>query len=140
EKDIIAWVDALAQRLSALYQLDGSEVHTSPSVGIAICPRDAQDLDLLIRYADAAMYSAQRAGRGQYRFYDPSLNVVDEEQFHVEQGFREALKQHPVELHYQPQTGLDGMRLVGYETLVRRQHPEFVLIYPDRSIPIAERS
>ena len=140
EQDLINWVDTLAQRLSAVYQLEGSEVHTSPSMGIAICPRDAQDLDTLIRYADAAMYSAKRAGRGQYRFFDPSLNVVDVEEFRLEQGFREALKHHQFVLHYQPKIALDNMSIDGYEALVRWQHPEFGLIYPDRFIPVAERS
>lgn len=140
EQDIVDWVDALVQRLSAVYQLEDREVHTSPSVGVAICPRDTQDLDTLIRYADAAMYSAKRAGYGQYRFFDPSLNVVDVEEFRLEQGFRGALQQHQFVLHYQPQIALDDMSIIGYEALVRWQHPEFGLIYPDRFIQIAERS
>src|SRR5690554_1139560 len=140
EQQIIDWVNELTQRLSSLYQLEGNEVNTSPSIGIAICPRDAQDMDTLLRYADAAMYSAKRAGRGQYRFYDTSLNVIDVEEFKLEQGFAEALRQHQLVLHYQPQIGLDDMSIVGYEALVRWQHPEFGLIYPDRFIPIAERS
>lgn len=140
EQEIVNWVTELTQRLSALYQLEGSEVHTSPSVGIAICPRDAQDMDTLLRHADAAMYSAKRAGRGQYRFYDPSLNVVDVEEFRLEQGLRDALEQHQFVLHYQPQIALDSMGIAGYEALVRWKHPEFGLIYPDRFIPIAERS
>lgn len=132
EQEIVNWVTELTQRLSALYQLEGSEVHTSPSVGIAICPRDAQDMDTLLRHADAAMYSAKRAGRGQYRFYDPSLNVVDVEEFRLEQGLRDALEQHQFVLHYQPQIALDSMGIAGYEALVRWKHPEFGLIYPDR--------
>lgn len=140
EQDIINWVDVLTQHLSALYQLEGNEVHTSPSIGISICPRDTQDMDTLIRYADAAMYSAKRAGRGEYRFYDPSLNAVNVEAFRLEQGFRDALSQHQFVLHYQPQIALDDMSIVGYEALVRWQHPSFGLIYPDRFIPVAERS
>ena len=140
EQDIIDCVDALVQRLSAVYKLEGSEVNSSPSVGVAICPRDAQSLDTLIRYADAAMYSAKRAGRGQYRFFDPSLNVVDVKEFRLEQAFPEALKQRQFVLHYQPLICLCDMRIIGYEALVRWQHPEFGLIYPDRFIPIAERS
>ena len=140
EQEIVNWVDTLTQRLSAMYQLEGSEVNTSPSIGIAICPRDAQDMDAMIRYADVAMYSAKRAGRGQYRFFDQSLNVIDVEEFRLEQAFSEALKQHQFVLHYQPQIELDSMSIVGYEALVRWQHPEFGLIYPDRFIPIAERS
>lgn len=140
EQQIVDWVDTLTQRLSAMYQLEGSEVHTSPSTGIAICPRDAQDVDILIRYADAAMYFAKRAGRGQYRFFDQSLNVVDVEEFRLEQAFGEALKKHQFVLHYQPQIDLNLMTIVGYEALVRWQHPEYGMIYPDRFIPVAERS
>lgn len=140
EQEVVGWVDTLTQRLSATYQLEGSEVSTSSSIGIAICPRDTQDVDTLIRYADVAMYSAKRAGRGQYRFFDQSLNVIDVEEFRLEQAFAEALKQHQFELHYQPQIELDSMSIIGYEALVRWQHPEYGLIYPDRFIPIAERS
>ena len=77
ERQIDAWAARLAEHLSARYQLDGTELNTSPSIGIAIAPRDAQEIDTLIRYADGAMYSAKRAGRGQYRFFDPSLNCVN---------------------------------------------------------------
>jgi len=140
EQDIINWVAVLTQHLSALYQLENNEVNTSPSIGIAICPRDSQDIDTLVRQADVAMYSAKRSGRGAYRFYDPSLNKVDVEEFHLEQSLKEALSQHQFVLHYQPQIALDDMAIVGYEALVRWQHPSFGLIYPDRFIPIAERS
>lgn len=140
EQEIVGWVDRLTQHLSASYQLEGSEVNTSPSIGISICPRDSLDVDSLIRHADAAMYSAKRAGRGQYRFFDPSLNVTDVQEFYLEQAFGEALSTHQFVLHYQPQIDLYSMSIVGYEALVRWQHPEFGLIYPDRFIPIAERS
>lgn len=140
EQEIVDWVDRLSQHLSAPYQLEDSEVNTSPSIGISICPRDSQDVDSLIRHADAAMYSAKRAGRGQYRFFDPSLNVADVQEFYLEQALGEALSTHQFVLHYQPQVDLYSMSIVGYEALVRWQHPEFGLIYPDRFIPIAERS
>lgn len=140
EQQITAWVDTLAERLCATYSLEGRELNTSPSIGIAICPRDAQDIDELIRCADAAMYSAKQAGRGQYRFFDPSLNLTNIEAFHIEQALGEALKKHQFILHYQPQIRLDSMSIVGYEALVRWQHPEFGLLYPDRFIEIAERS
>ncbi|MCO5785406.1 GGDEF-domain containing protein [Pseudomonas sp. G11-1] len=140
EQQIISWVDQLTQRLSAPYQLEDSEVNTSPSIGISICPRDGQDVDSLIRHADAAMYSAKRAGRGRYRFFDPSLNVADVQEFYLEQAFGEALAKHQFVLHYQPQIDLDSMSVTGYEALVRWKHPDFGLIYPDRFISIAERS
>lgn len=140
EEQINAWVRELVQRLSATYALDGQEVNTSPSVGVSICPRDGQDIDSLIRSADAAMYSAKQAGRAQYRFFDPSLNLADIQAFTLEQAFGSALAERQFVLHYQPQIRLDTQQVLGYEALVRWDHPEFGLLYPDRFIDLAERS
>ncbi|MFJ4055026.1 MULTISPECIES: putative bifunctional diguanylate cyclase/phosphodiesterase [unclassified Pseudomonas] len=140
EEQIDTWVRELVQKLSATYSLDGQEVNTSPSVGISICPRDGQDIDSLIRCADAAMYSAKQAGRAQYRFFDPSLNLSDIHAFTLEQAFGSALAERQFILHYQPQIRLDTQRVLGYEALVRWDHPEFGLLYPDRFIGLAERS
>ncbi|MDR9424684.1 MAG: bifunctional diguanylate cyclase/phosphodiesterase [Marinobacter sp.] len=141
EADIEQWVSGLVDHLSTPYQLDGIELNSSPSVGIAISPRDGQSINDLLRGADAAMYSAKRAGRGQYRFFDQSLNSnSDIEEFHLEQAFADALHERQFVLHYQPQVCLDSMEIVGYETLVRWQHPTYGLLFPDRFIPMAERS
>lgn len=140
EEQINAWAKALVQRLSAIYVLDEHELNTSPSVGVSICPRDGQRLEDLVRHADAAMYSAKQAGRGQYRFFDSSLNVTDIGAFALEQAFNTALEQRQFVLHYQPQARLDSMHVSGYEALVRWQHPEFGLLYPDRFIRLAEHS
>ncbi|WP_286914665.1 MULTISPECIES: putative bifunctional diguanylate cyclase/phosphodiesterase [unclassified Pseudomonas] len=140
EEQINAWVRSLVQKLSATYALDGQEVNTSPSVGVSICPRDGQEIDSLIRFADAAMYSAKQAGRAQYRFFDPSLNLSDIQAFTLEQAFGSALAGRQFVLHYQPQIRLDTQRVLGYEALVRWDHPEFGLLYPDRFIDLAERS
>lgn len=140
EEQIDAWVRALLNKLSATYKLDRHELNSSPSIGVSICPRDGQSMDELIRHADAAMYSAKQAGRGQYRFFDPSLNVVNVAEFALEQALGPALKERQFVLHFQPQVRFDSMQVAGYEALVRWQHPEFGLLYPDRFISLAERS
>ena len=140
EEQIDTWVRELVSKLSATYALDGKEVNTSPSVGVSICPRDGQDIDTLIRCADAAMYSAKQAGRAQYRFFAPSLNVSDIQGCTLEQAFGIALAERQFLLHYQPQIRLDTLKVQGYEALVRWKHPEFGLLYPDRFIDMAERS
>ena len=139
EQQIDSWVRVLVQKLSTVYSLDEHEVNTSCSVGVAICPRDGQDVGTLVRCADAAMYSAKQAGRGQYRFFDPSLNVSDVQEFILEQAFAGALSERQFVLHFQPQVRLDTTQVIGYEALVRWQHPDFGLLYPDRFIPLAER-
>ncbi|WP_028694188.1 putative bifunctional diguanylate cyclase/phosphodiesterase [Pseudomonas cremoricolorata] len=140
EEQIDSWVRTLVEKLSATYALDGQEVNTSPSVGVSICPRDGQDIDTLIRCADAAMYSAKQAGRAQYRFFDPSLNLADIQAFTLEQAFGSALAERQFVLHFQPQLRLDTLQVTGYEALVRWNHPAFGLLYPDRFIGLAERS
>ncbi|MDR0278280.1 MAG: bifunctional diguanylate cyclase/phosphodiesterase [Paucimonas sp.] len=140
EEQIDLWVRMLLNKLSAMYSLDKHELNSSPSIGVSICPRDGQSVDELIRHADAAMYSAKQAGRGQYRFFDPSLNVVDVGEFALEQAFGPALKERQFVLHFQPKVRFDSMRVEGYEALVRWQHPQFGLLYPDRFISLAERS
>ncbi|WP_295486948.1 EAL domain-containing protein [uncultured Pseudomonas sp.] len=140
EEQIDAWVRALVAKLSATYALDGKEVNTSPSIGVSIAPRDSQEVDSLIRCADAAMYSAKQAGRAQYRFFDPSLNLPDIQAFTLEQALGSALAERQFVLHYQPQVRLDTLQVQGYEALVRWDHPEFGLLYPDRFIGMAERS
>ncbi|WP_460414999.1 putative bifunctional diguanylate cyclase/phosphodiesterase [Pseudomonas sp. microsymbiont 2] len=140
EEQIDNWVRALVEKLSATYALADQEVNTSPSVGVSICPRDGQDIDALIRFADAAMYSAKQAGRAQYRFFDPSLNLTDIQAFTLEQAFGGALAERQFVLHYQPQIRLDTLQVLGYEALVRWDHPQFGLLYPDRFIDLAERS
>jgi len=140
EEQIDAWARTLVDKLSAIYSLEEHELSTSPSVGVSICPRDGQDIEHMIRCADAAMYSAKRSGRGQYRFFDPSLNVSDIKEFILEQAFTGALNERQFVLHYQPQIRLESMLVESYEALVRWQHPEFGLLYPDQFIPLAERS
>ena len=140
EEMIEAWVKALVDKLSAVYSLDGCEVTTSPSVGVSICPRDGQNIEEMIRCADAAMYSAKGAGRGQYRFFDPSLNAIDVNEFLLEQALPNGVNERQFVLHFQPQIRLDSMLVESYEALVRWQHPEAGLLFPDRFIHLAERS
>ncbi|BAP80629.1 putative diguanylate cyclase [Pseudomonas sp. MT-1] len=140
EEQIDTWVRELVNKLTAVYALDEHEVNTSPSIGVSICPRDGQEVDGLIRCADAAMYSAKQSGRGQYRFFDPSLNLTDINEFSLEQSLVAALSERQFVLHYQPQIRLDSMQVSGYEALVRWEHPQFGLLYPDRFISLAERS
>jgi diguanylate cyclase (GGDEF)-like protein len=140
EEQIDTWVRDLVNKLTAVYALDEHEVNTSPSIGVSICPRDGQEVDGLIRCADAAMYSAKQSGRGQYRFFDPSLNLTDINEFSLEQSLVAALSERQFILHYQPQIRLDSMQVSGYEALVRWEHPQFGLLYPDRFISLAERS
>lgn len=129
----------LVQGLSAVYpNLDGHDVETSPSVGIALYPRDGQQLDALLLHADQAMYSVKARGRGFFSFYDASLNASSALHSELAARFRTAIQDGEFCLHFQPKLTLDSLQIVGLEALVRWQHPEHGLIFPGDFIPLAE--
>lgn len=118
--------------------LDGHDLQVTPSIGVAIFPRDGHDIETLSRHADAAMYESKRAGRGRITFYDPALNPVSDRQFDLEQGLGKAIAENELILHFQPKVRLIDYKITGFEALVRWQHPEFGLIYPQEFIDLAE--
>lgn len=118
--------------------LGGHDLQISPSVGIAVFPRDGHNVETLSRHADAAMYQSKQAGRGRYTFYDPSLNPVSDRLFELEQRLPRAIADGELLLHFQPKVRLSDYRIVGLEALVRWQHPQHGLIYPGEFVPMAE--
>jgi diguanylate cyclase (GGDEF)-like protein len=118
--------------------LDGHDLQISPSIGIAVFPRDGHNIETLSRHADAAMYQSKRSGRGKYTFYDPALNPVCDRQFELEQSLPRAIAEDELILHFQPKIRLSDYRIVGFEALVRWQHPDHGLIHPGEFIPMAE--
>ncbi|WP_229491509.1 bifunctional diguanylate cyclase/phosphodiesterase [Massilia sp. HP4] len=129
----------LVQGLSAVYHdLDGHDVVTSPSVGIALYPRDGQHLDALLLHADQAMYSVKARGRGFFSFYDASLNASSALHSELAARFRQAIHDDEFCLHFQPKLTLDTLQIVGLEALIRWQHPDHGLIFPGDFIPLAE--
>jgi EAL domain-containing protein (putative c-di-GMP-specific phosphodiesterase class I) len=93
-----------------------------------------------MRAADMAMYTAKSEGRNRYHFYDEDMSVQANERMDIEQGLRHAIKTNGLVVHYQPRVDLIDRRIVGVEALVRWQHPERGLIFPDSFIAVAEQS
>jgi diguanylate cyclase (GGDEF)-like protein len=130
----------LLEQLSAPFLLDGFEVPTSGSLGIAMYPDDGGDFDELLKKADIAMYGAKNAGRNAVRFFDVEMNSSVLEHVHLVSGMRTALDRGEFTLHYQPQFHLASGRIVGAEALLRWRHSELGLVPPSRFIRVAEQS
>lgn len=130
----------IRERLQDPFLIDGHELATSASIGVALYPDDGRDFETLHQKADTAMYRAKDAGRNHYRFFDEQMNIEAVEHLRLKNGLRRALAQDEFELHYQPQIELASGRVVGVEALLRWRHPEDGLIPPARFIPVAEDS
>ncbi|WP_212997379.1 putative bifunctional diguanylate cyclase/phosphodiesterase [Winogradskya consettensis] len=113
------------------------ELRTSASIGLA-CADDAADLDSLIRNADLAMYRAKSAGGDCVAGYDPAMLAGLVERLELEADLRVALTRDELVLHYQPTVDLRTSGIVGFEALVRWQHPVRGMVSPLDFIGIAE--
>lgn len=137
--DLTGIAEKIIRQVGASFQAqEGQEIQVSPSIGIAVFPRDGQDFESLCRNADAAMYESKRKGRGTYTYYDAALNPASEHRLELERRLPRAIADDELVLHFQPKVRLSDFRIVGLEALVRWQHPELGLIYPGDFIPMAE--
>jgi diguanylate cyclase (GGDEF)-like protein/PAS domain S-box-containing protein len=117
----------------------GQEVYLGTSVGISVFPDDTDDLDKLIRNADAAMYQAKRRGRNTFRFYTEALTRAANARVEMETALRRAIEREELVVHYQPLMTTKDRRAFGVEALVRWKRPGG-LIPPMQFIPLAEET
>ncbi|PLX94689.1 MAG: hypothetical protein C0620_05620 [Desulfuromonas sp.] len=129
-------IDALSQP----FQIDDYSLHVSASIGLTVAPVDAQDPDELIKCADIAMFKAKDAGRNTFKFYERSMNLKTHELLLLENDLRHALEKEQLELYYQPQMDLQRQCIVGFEALLRWNHPERGIVSPLEFIPLAEET
>ena len=135
---LLAIANHLLAQLRQPFVIDGAEVLTSTSIGIAVAPENGNNAQALIRNADIAMYKAKDAGRNNVHFFTQRMNEEVQEQISLEAELRTALKRRDFVLFYQPLIDLVSGRIVSAEALVRWIHPEKGLIPPVRFIPLLE--
>jgi diguanylate cyclase (GGDEF)-like protein len=126
--------------LGEIYHVNGHDVTTSASVGIAIGPHEREAPDVLLKNADLALYRAKEDGRSTFRFFEPAMDAALQKRRRLENDLRNALRKNQLYLDYQPQFDLVTGKLSGYEALVRWWHPSEGEISPSKFIPIAEET
>ena len=136
----VAKAPNIVHRLAKAYTFDGRKLNTTPSVGVSLFPADGDDADTLMKNADTAMYHAKAQGRNNFQFFSGEMNRAVVERLQMEQALRQADPRKEFFLHYQPQLRAGDAQVVGFEALVRWNHPQLGLVPPDRFIPIAEET
>jgi len=144
DADAAEYATQLASRMLAVagepIDLDGQQVLSGISFGIALSATDGDRADTLLRNADLALYRAKAEGRGTFRFFEAEMDARAQARRALEIDLRRALAQEQFELHYQPQVDVENSEIVGFEALVRWRHPDRGLVPPGEFIPAAERT
>ncbi len=121
-------------------EIEGHQVVSAASIGIAIAPVDGQSAEGLMKNVDLALYSAKANGRNRYAFFEAAMDDAAQARRMVEIDLRGAMSRDELALHYQPLIDVQSGQTVAYEALLRWHHPERGLVMPDDFIPVAEET
>lgn len=166
-EDAVKRADVIAQRLldcfTPAFEIDGISLQIGCSIGIAISPLHCDSADTLLKHADMALYAAKSAGRNTFRFYESGMAAAAQKRMNMLNEIRQVLEQVPetkslinkveknfswsagmklqqFEIYFQPQVHLTSKQIIGFEALMRWNHPEKGMIPPMEFIPLAEES
>lgn len=120
--------------------IGGHELRVTPSIGICLYPHDGEDVETLMRNADAAMYHAKETGRNNFQFFTHQMNIAANQRLLLEKDLRLALEREEFTIYYQPQLDLRTGGIVAFEALIRWHHPKRGMVAPSEFIPVAEET
>ena len=137
-------VEQLAEGIIAAikepYMIDQTEIRIGVSIGCAFGPIDGATVDDLILKADLALYEAKGAGRGVVKYFSSELQTEQDDRVRLETDLRGAMAAKQFHLVYQPLVSAKTQKLVGFEALIRWNHPQRGFVPPNVFIPVAEES
>ncbi len=137
EAELVA--QKILRELNQPYDVQGSEVHSTPSLGIAMFRSAQPPAQELLQRADLAMYQAKAQGRNTMCFFDPAMQASASARSALEADIRQGLQRREFLLHYQPVVDVHGT-VLGAEALVRWEHPQRGMVYPGDFIALAEHT
>jgi diguanylate cyclase (GGDEF)-like protein len=140
EAQTVSVADRIQKSLGEPFECGGHRLVVTPSIGIAMFPKDATDVDDLLIKADMAMYQAKDQGRNGYAFFGQSMAVRSLGRLELENDLRRAFERGEFLIHYQPKLDLSTGAIIGAEALLRWHHATRGWIPPDTFIPVAEET
>ncbi len=132
--------DRIIRSIAQPYMIDQTEIMIGVSIGCAFGPIDGATVDDLILKADLALYEAKGAGRGVAKYFSSELQSEQEDRVRLESDLRQAIALKQFHLLFQPLVAAKSQKLVGFEALIRWNHPQRGLVPPVVFIPVAEES
>ncbi|MFZ4876687.1 EAL domain-containing protein [Janthinobacterium sp. Mn2066] len=133
-------VDKIREAMRKPFDLQGHEVTVTVSIGISVYPDDGSDADILIQYADTAMYRAKEAGRDVFRFFTAEMNAQSMARLDMENALRRAIDNEEFVLFFQPKVHIGSGRISGAEALIRWNRPGHGMVSPALFIPLLEET
>ncbi|MBD2533789.1 EAL domain-containing protein [Nostoc flagelliforme FACHB-838] len=138
--DVINVANRINVALTGAFNTGGNEVITTVSIGIVLGTSNYNLPEELIRDADIAMYRAKALGKARYEIFDFSMYTQAAQLLQLEMDLRRAIERQEFQVYYQPIVSLETYKIIGFEALVRWQHPEHGIISPEKFIPLAEET
>uniref|UniRef100_UPI001C304F38 putative bifunctional diguanylate cyclase/phosphodiesterase n=1 Tax=Achromobacter sp. GbtcB20 TaxID=2824765 RepID=UPI001C304F38 len=133
-------VERIRRSVGAPIEVAGKEIVPGTSIGVSLFPLDGDNVDRVMRAADAAMYHAKSLGKNNCQFYSTELNQAVHRHLLLEASLSRAIRNDELTLGYQPKVDLRTGKVIGAEALVRWRHPERGVISPTEFIPLAEET
>lgn len=138
-EEVLAIGERLVGAIGNEFEVDDYLSHVGLSVGIALYPNDGVDAATLLANADSALYRAKREGRGRVCFFESEMDRELRDRRLLLHDLRQAVEQNQLLVYFQPQARMDG-EIIGFEALVRWNHPTRGIVPPDQFIPLAEEN
>ena len=139
-KKVEQLADSIIRSIKEPYMIDQTEIRIGVSIGCAFGPIDGATVDDLILKADLALYEAKGAGRGCAKYFSSELQSEQDDRVRLETDLRSAIAARQFHLVYQPLVNAKTQKLVGFEALIRWNHPQRGFVPPNVFIPVAEES
>ena len=138
DSEVVGLAERLLRTMSQPFVVNGHDVATSASIGIALAPRDGVEPERLLKSADLALYKSKSDGRSCFRFFTPEMDAELQARLKLERTIRDAVQNESFELNFQPLVDMPSGRLTGFEALLRLHDADGNDIPPTTVIPMAE--